>query len=117
VSVTVKLENADKLTTKLRAYLLSSQTKVKAVVAGTLLDIESTAKELAPVDTGLLRSGIHANITGTYAGSVTSEAKYAVHVEFGTRKMAAQPHLYPAYFQHKAAFLANLKQAVKFNLF
>ncbi|UPL50527.1 HK97-gp10 family putative phage morphogenesis protein [Hymenobacter sublimis] len=114
MSATVKLEGADNLSTKLKAWATRSKQKVQAEVASTLLAIESDAKKLAPVDSGYLRSSIHANIKGAYAGSVTASAEYAVWVEFGNGRNTPQPFLYPAYHMHKEAFLRNVKAAIKF---
>ncbi|WBA43168.1 HK97 gp10 family phage protein [Hymenobacter canadensis] len=86
------------------------------LIASMLLEIESDAKRLAPVDTGFLRSTIHANLGGNFSGRVSADSAYAIHVEFGTSRMRAQPFLRPAYQLHKQAFLANLKQALRFRL-
>jgi HK97 gp10 family phage protein len=114
--ISVKLEGADKLATKLKAYLLFAPKRVQNVVASTLLEIEADAKDLAPVDSGLLRSSIHANFKGAFAGSISVNVDYASYVEFGTSKRRAQPYLTPAFQKNKAAFLANLKEALKFKI-
>jgi len=61
-------------------------------------NIRSEARELVPVDTGLLRSSID-----VYDGDDSSEkligsktVNYAIFVELGTVKMQAQPYLVPA---------------------
>ena len=62
----------------------------------TALEIERDAKLNAPVDTGMLR----ASITSTGGGSeyeIGTNIEYAPFVEFGTRYMAAQPFLLPAF--------------------
>lgn len=112
--ITVKLEGADKLLTKLRAYAMGVSKKVQEEVGIRLLLIESDAKALSPVDTGLNRSQIRANLNGKFSGSVTANSKYAYFLEMGTYKMAAQPFLMPAYLKNKQAFLANIKEALKF---
>jgi len=48
-----------------------------------------------PVDTGRLRDGYEAHLTGNGA-EVTSDVEYRDYVEFGTRYMEAQPHVGPA---------------------
>jgi HK97 gp10 family phage protein len=53
------------------------------------------AKELCPVDTGFLRDSGYIENAGDDA-VVTFDAHYASYVEFGTRKMDAQPFLRPA---------------------
>ena len=58
-------------------------------------DIQQGAQRRAPVRTGLLRDSIYRAVSGGHFW-VSSEAPYASFVEFGTTKMAAQPHLIPA---------------------
>ncbi|ALW86331.1 hypothetical protein AUC43_15310 [Hymenobacter sedentarius] len=112
--MTVKLEGAESFLGKLRVYATGASKRVQQTVAASLLQIESDAKDLAPVDTGLLRGSIHANLSGRLAGSVTVSVNYAKWVEFGNGRNKPQPFLYPAYHKNKAAFLANLKEALKF---
>jgi len=76
-----------------------------AILRKTAFDIESTAKQLAPVDTGLLRSSISTDIGGDGRfGTMTAEigptAEYGIYQELGTSRMAAHPYLGPAYDQH-----------------
>lgn len=63
------------------------------------LSIEGAAKRLCPVDTGRLRSSItHAlgvDVQGLKA-DIGSDVEYAVYVELGTSRAAAQPFLRPA---------------------
>jgi HK97 gp10 family phage protein len=54
---------------------------------------EAAAKGRAPVDTGYLRSSIGVRSTGPYSGALEARADYAVHVEYGTRRMRAQPFM------------------------
>ena len=57
--------------------------------------VTDTARGMCPVDTGTLKGSIGASGGGESA-EVFAGADYAVHVEFGTYKMAAQPFLVPA---------------------
>lgn len=63
------------------------------------LQIESTARGLAPVDTGRLRSSIimtkGRDGTGFFV-QIGTNVSYAAYVEFGTRYMRPQPFLLPA---------------------
>ncbi|WP_071884449.1 HK97-gp10 family putative phage morphogenesis protein [Hymenobacter sp. APR13] len=116
MGISVKLQGADNLKTKLQAYLISTPKRVQIAVDTYGYEVESTAKQLVRVDTGLLRSSISYQRDGSFKGEVTVNAAYAKYIEFGTRKMPAYPFLNPAVQQHRAAFLANLKQAVKFKI-
>ena len=79
----------------------------------TALEIERDAKLNAPVDTGMLR----ASITSTGSGSeyeIGTNLEYAPFVEYGTRYMAAQPFLFPAYEKGVRDLQKRLKKAVIF---
>ena len=77
----------------------------------TALEIERDAKLNAPVDTGMLR----ASITSTGSGSeyeIGTNIEYAPFVEFGTKYMAAQPFLFPAFEKGVRDLQKNIKKAV-----
>jgi hypothetical protein len=83
--------------------------KLNAQFNSTLADIgkvlgqkcESYAKDYCPVDTGALRSSIHAEFPKNVLAEVIADTNYAMYVEMGhhTRSgsfVAAQPYLQPA---------------------
>ena len=75
------------------------------------LEVEAKAKQNAPVDTGMLRG----SITSTGSGSeyeIGTNLEYAPFVEFGTRYMAAQPFLLPAFDEVVKNLQANIMKAV-----
>ena len=69
-------------------------------VEATLLKIAEQAIEIAksivPVDTGRLRDSIRILEQGQNYVVIGSDVEYAIAIEFGTYKMAAQPYLGPA---------------------
>ena len=74
--------------------------KVADALNRAALSTEAEAKQLAPVDTGLLRNSIQATKTATKADlkSETSvAAEYGVYVELGTVHQSAQPFISPAF--------------------
>ncbi len=75
-------------------------------VRDLMLIVEAKAKELCPVDTGKLRASITPVIQSWAEAYVGTNTEYAPYVEFGTKHMAAQPYLEPA-------FLEGQKQASK----
>lgn len=84
-------------------------------VRKTAKDIEGTAKNLSPVDTGNLRSSIKTSdlrhTTGNSpAADVTASAEYATYVEFGTSRMAPQPFMGPAADKHEPGFIQAMEQ-------
>lgn len=78
-----------------------------AVVAKTAADIEATAKNLAPVDTGTLKSSITRDVRGLEA-EIGPTVNYALYVEAGTSRAAPQPFLGPATDMHTPEFEAAL---------
>lgn len=57
-------------------------------------DIQATAAAFAPVRTGFMRANIDRE-TGGNTFVVEAKAPYSGFVEFGTRKMSAQPFMIP----------------------
>lgn len=86
---------------------LIREAAIKALTAGTLV-AEDNAVQLAPVDTGRLRSDIHHNIEESELESVIGNTvEYAPHIEYGTKNQPQQAYIRPA-LQNK-----NVKQAVE----
>lgn len=66
---------------------------------------ESFAKRKCPVDTGTLRNSITNTVeTDEKAAYIGTNVEYAPYVEFGTKKMAAQPFLEPAATGHSNVY-------------
>ena len=63
------------------------------------LRVQAAAKRLCPVDTGRLRASIAWRMERDWRGLcaiVGTNVSYAAPIEFGTRRMRAQPFLRPA---------------------
>lgn len=117
----------DKLVRKLDALGGNSDKAVRQGIARGLLKVQGDAKDLCPVDDGLLRNSIHADVKqkdGLIVGTVSTNVHYAPYVEFGTgqrgeeslappkydgelsyrqdwKGMPAQPFLFPAIKQNE----------------
>jgi hypothetical protein len=68
----------------------------REIVQETILQIETVTKLRCPVDTGALRASYTSEMTGETSGQVATNIEYAPWVEWGTTRMAAQPHVTPA---------------------
>ena len=80
---------------------------VKTVVRANGTRLQQWTKLRAPVDTGTLFRSIDLQIKdGGLSAVVQPHTEYAAYVEFGTRKMAAQPYVKPAFNTVKAQFIA-----------
>jgi len=73
-----------------------SEKKLDKLLQVISVNIVNEAKYLCPVDTGRLRASIHYKQVGRLHYLVGTNVEYAPYVEFGTRKMSAQPYLLPA---------------------
>ncbi len=93
----------------------SLRARASQVVRKVAFDTEATAKQLAPVDTGNLRSSITTQVTGDgLSATVVATASYAHWVESGTSRMAPQPFMGPATEQNTPLFyeaMGRLAQA------
>jgi HK97 gp10 family phage protein len=63
-------------------------------------------------DTGLLRSRIEVHQTAPLTVQVSSNAPYAVELEFGTSKMAERPYMRPATKRKRKEVVALVRRAV-----
>ncbi len=71
----------------------------------------SYAQRIVPVRTGFLRSSINYEVSGLTLW-LRADARYAVYVEFGTRRMAARPYVRPTIDYYRSVIAAKLQQAV-----
>lgn len=104
-----------------RSYLKAA----KGYVAKNGSRLQTQAQRNAPVGTpestgipgyvgGTLRRSIGLSIEdGGLTAKVEATAHYAGYVELGTRFMAAQPYMKPAFNQVKGKFNSDLKRLVK----
>ena len=71
------------------------------------LGVESTAIQLAPVDTGALRNSIGTEQQSPFMFWVMDGVNYGVYQELGTYKMRAQPFMTPAVESHRDEIIAS----------
>ena len=113
-SVSIRLQGAEGIANKLKLLVPRIRQAVGDTIAETALLIETDAKLLSPVDTGLNRAEIHSEIAPNRLSAVVSaNTSYAIFLEFGTRNMRARPFLFPAYEKNRAAFVASMKANLK----
>lgn len=92
---------------------LSGDRMARAVMAGAYV-FEGAAKMLTPIDTGNLVNSIKTELVSSDETSATAETgtgvEYAPHVEFGTKKMQAQPFFRPAWDENLDAIRATIRR-------
>lgn len=64
------------------------------------------------LDTGVLTAGVTARFTGPLRAVAESAAPYAVHLEYGTSKMAERPYMRPAAKTVRGRFTVDVRAAV-----
>lgn len=90
------------------------QKKINFAIQGAGIECQKLAKIACPVDTGRLRNSILYH-PGDMECTVDTNVSYSRFVEFGTRYMAAQPYLYPAYTTAKMHLMEKLQDST-FNI-
>ena len=85
------------------------QQQARQLVSEAAFACEALAKSLAPVDTGLLRNSIQAEPETPDSWVVAPHTDYAVNVELGTSRQAAQPYLTPAAEHVRPQFLGQMQ--------
>lgn len=87
--------------------------QARAAMRKTAADIQGTAQNLAPVDTGALRNSITSDTTETAQTlrvEIGPTVNYGAYVERGTSRNRAQPYLRPAVDRHEPALLEAFSQ-------
>ncbi|WP_313631363.1 HK97-gp10 family putative phage morphogenesis protein [Enterococcus devriesei] len=92
----------------------ASMGEVKKIVKKNTVEMNSSAQRKAPVDTGFLRRMIIMSLVNNgLTGRSTAGAEYSPYPEYGTRFMAAQPFMGPAYREQKEKFKRDMQRLVK----
>lgn len=85
-----------------------------AVVRNASFDVEGQAKNRVPVDTGALKNLISTEFEDDgLTGIIASGMEYATFVEYGTKRMSAQPYMTPAAEAVAPAYIAAMKQMLQ----
>ena len=107
VEVTCEVEGVEEFKAAVARFDSGMQRHVHRQLTSWAEDVKTLAKQLVPVRTGYLRSSIYAKIS-EWVAEIGAEATYALSVELGTRRMRAQPYLYPSIQKH----LPRLEQII-----
>lgn len=109
ISVTIKESDLKRVTDSISFFRFGLRREIQAITDLHGLLIESTAKELCPVDTGVLRASIHYDKP---AGTISTNIIYAPFQELGTVHHRAQPFLFPAAERWRNSYLNAVKAAI-----
>lgn len=109
--VTIEWENYEKLAQELKER--EDMTPFKTVVKANGARLQKETMKITPIDTGALMRSISLKITeGGLTALVAPGMHYAAYVEFGTRFMAAQPYVRPAFDTVRAKFISDLRKLI-----
>lgn len=107
-----RIEGADKLLAKLKKNVQMED--VKRVVRHNGAELQQKAQKNAPVDTGNLKRSIGIDIKdGGMTAEVEPTVNYAPYQEYGTRFMAAQPYMRPAFNVQSAKFKSDMDKLTR----
>lgn len=113
-SFTIEVKGKDKLITRFDNLSRKLEAEVKQSVRKHTYEMEAKAKKNAPYDTGHLKRSIGSQFFNRgLSGEVSTNVHYAIYQEMGTRFMAAQPFMFPAFIVTRAAFMRDLKRIFK----
>lgn len=108
----IKVNGLAELEKKLRRNATMSD--VKQIVRINGAELNANTQRKAPVDTGFLRRSIVFQLANMgFEARVFATAEYAPYLEWGTRFMAAQPFLGPAFRIQKEKFKADMQRLVR----
>jgi len=124
--IKVKVDGVEEVLANLNNISERARRNIQNELITAAAHVMNGARKRCPVDTGTLRNSIAVNKVsdfevevGTYLPetppptlNVESYMPYAAFVEYGTKKMKAQPFLFPAYEEEKPKFLKRLKRIV-----
>ncbi len=110
--VVIDVRGVPKLLRKIDMKNAAVRRAVQRQVNKSALAIQREAKRRCPVRTGALRNSITVDF-GVGEAWIGPHMPYAAYVEYGTRRMAARPYLYPAFEQEKPKFEQNLAEAIE----
>ena len=107
-----ELEGMDDLLKKLKKNVKLDD--VKKVVKHNTAELQERAQRNCPVDTGNLKDSIGIDIIDDgMTGEVEPTADYGPYVEYGTRKMSAQPYVRPAFSTQSRQFKNDMDKLAR----
>ena len=112
VEITCDVQGVEEFQVAMQKFDSGMQRQVYRYLHSWANDVKAAAMRNAPVRTGHLRSTIYAKIKD-WVAEIGAEATYALFVELGTRRMRAQPYLYPAIQEYLPSLEMNIIGAIE----
>lgn len=93
----ISVNGLDKLMSAFEKARVELPIQLKNAMFNSVKQIRTSAQEIVPVRTGMLKKSIQSTYTITpFVGTVSVGQPYGKYVEFGTWKMRAQPFMRPS---------------------
>ncbi|GCE49197.1 HK97 gp10 family phage protein [Thermosporothrix hazakensis] len=106
----VEIVGLDKVLADLDQAVDELENRTEQELLATGKECKNEAQKRVPVRTGRLKNSISYEQTDRYEVLVGTNVEYAPYVEFGTRKMQAQPYLLPAFEISRKGLVERLKK-------
>lgn len=114
--ISLKIEGLDKLQKDFANGITIIRDEVREAMRVSVGQVQRTAQEMSPYDTGTLRRSITPRIEDSgFRGMVFqdgNQANYGIHQEFGTRYMSPQPYMFPSFQANHDFIIENFKKAM-----
>jgi HK97 gp10 family phage protein len=110
--IQIGIDEVNQVAIDMRGAGLRAQVAAAHIVAKSAHDVETTSKQIAPVDTGALRNSIGTDITDHgLTADIGPTVEYGPYVEYGTSRMAPRAYMGPALDRHSGEFVDALGEA------
>lgn len=107
--ITIDASEVFDMASDIRTNSAQVEPVAQRIIAKTAFDVVATAQQLAPVEFGVLKASISADIDGLSFEAGPS-VEYGIYQELGTSEMSAQPYLGPAFDRHEPAAVEAIAQ-------
>ena len=108
----IEIEGGDELVRSITKRVDAD--RVVPVIRRNTTQAQKKSMRLAAVDTGFMRRSITMRLdTIGLAGYITAGAEYSPYLEYGTRKMDAQPFMRPAAREQAPIFVRDMKNLIR----
>lgn len=109
----MKFDGLDAFITGIQKMTKEIEKEIEGATQESGYRIERAAAKKAPFDTGFLSQSIEYYKKAPLTAEITAYADYAWYVEHGTRRMYAQPFLFPAVKEESERYFRILRNIIK----